>query len=157
MQSRRRSFMHVALRSLLVGVFLVGALIAVGPAQSVLADTFTVNSNGDGHDVTPGNGICETAFGNGTCTLRAAIEEANALGGANTITVPAMTITLTLCHCTRMLSRTSPPTSRSMARAHASTIIQPTATFNAANTRVLDGREQRERDDLRRHVPVTAK
>jgi len=38
-----------------------------------------VNNTGDDHDFSPGNGVCETATGNGVCTLRAAIEEANQL------------------------------------------------------------------------------
>ena len=37
-----------------------------------------VNSTGDGGDTNPGDMICETALGNEECTLRAAIEEANA-------------------------------------------------------------------------------
>ncbi len=41
--------------------------------------TLTVNNTGDDVDINPGNGICETANGNGICTLRAAIQEANAL------------------------------------------------------------------------------
>jgi len=45
--------------------------------------TFTVNSSGDQSDVTPGDGICATP--GGTCTLRAAIQEANALPGSDTI------------------------------------------------------------------------
>jgi CSLREA domain-containing protein len=44
-----------------------------------------VNSTGDGSDASEGNGVCETAPGNGICTLRAAIQEANALVGTNTI------------------------------------------------------------------------
>src|SRR5581483_1971503 len=44
---------------------------------------FTVNSTGDQSDLSPGDGVCLTA--NGDCTLRAAIEEANALAGADTI------------------------------------------------------------------------
>jgi len=36
-------------------------------------------------DANPGNGVCETAPGNGVCTLRAAIQEANALAGADEI------------------------------------------------------------------------
>src|SRR3982751_1995425 len=35
----------------------------------------TVNNNGDGTDVTPGDGLCATSAG--ICTLRAAIEESN--------------------------------------------------------------------------------
>ena len=59
--------------------------------------SLTVNNLGDGADATPGNGICETATGNGTCTLRAAIQEANALSACSpfTITITATgTITL---------------------------------------------------------------
>jgi len=37
----------------------------------------TVNSPADGADANPGDHICETAPGNGICTLRAAIQEAN--------------------------------------------------------------------------------
>ena len=44
-----------------------------------------MNSTGDGSDASEGNGVCETAPGNGICTLRAAIQEANALVGTNTI------------------------------------------------------------------------
>ncbi len=43
---------------------------------------FTVNTTSDAGDATPGNGICDTASG---CTLRAAITEANAHAGPDTI------------------------------------------------------------------------
>ncbi|HMZ20680.1 MAG TPA: putative Ig domain-containing protein, partial [Blastocatellia bacterium] len=49
--------------------------------------TLTVNDAGDGADVTPGDGVCETATGNGICTLRAAIEETNALTACGAITI----------------------------------------------------------------------
>lgn len=45
--------------------------------------TFTVNSIGDDPDASPGNGLCRTGFGE--CTLRAAIQEANANIGYYTI------------------------------------------------------------------------
>jgi Calx-beta domain/Concanavalin A-like lectin/glucanases superfamily/Viral BACON domain/FG-GAP-like repeat len=45
--------------------------------------TFTVNSVADLRDINPGNGICEA--GNGLCTFKAAIDEANASAGADTI------------------------------------------------------------------------
>ena len=48
--------------------------------------TFIVNTTGDGGDAVVGDGICETAAGNGQCTLRAAIEEANAQPADDTIT-----------------------------------------------------------------------
>ena len=45
---------------------------------------FVVNSTGDLGDSNPGDGICDD--GNGYCTLRAALEEANAYTGTNRIT-----------------------------------------------------------------------
>jgi CSLREA domain-containing protein len=47
------------------------------------AHTFTVNSTGDGADANVGNGTCATS-GN-VCTLRAAIQETNALAGRDLI------------------------------------------------------------------------
>ncbi|MFO7539114.1 MAG: right-handed parallel beta-helix repeat-containing protein [Chloroflexota bacterium] len=44
---------------------------------------FVVNSSGDESDMNPGDGQCQTAVG--SCTLRAAIEESNALPGADII------------------------------------------------------------------------
>ena len=65
-----------------------GRVLRLEPLEerSLLA-TFVVTSTGDQTDVNPGNGICETQVGNGICTLRAAITEANALAnvGANVI------------------------------------------------------------------------
>lgn len=49
------------------------------------AAVFNVNSPGDVHDANPGDGVCETAMNNHACTLRAAVDEANALTGADTI------------------------------------------------------------------------
>ena len=48
-----------------------------------MASTFTVDSVGDVSDWNIGDGICDD--GSGYCTLRAAIEEANTLAGADTI------------------------------------------------------------------------
>lgn len=59
--------------------------------NSVLV-SIVVNDNGDATDVNPGNAVCETAAGNGVCTLRAAVTEANALAGNDTITfAPSVT------------------------------------------------------------------
>lgn len=60
------------------------------------AAAFTVNSTADAVDASPGDGSCETSTGNGVCTLRAAIQEANALAGADAINVPSGTYTLTI-------------------------------------------------------------
>src|SRR6476469_1329954 len=44
------------------------------------AGPFVVNSNADTSDANPGDGVCATAAN--VCTLRAAIQEVNKLGGA---------------------------------------------------------------------------
>jgi CSLREA domain-containing protein len=56
------------------------------------ATTFTVNSTADLADSNPGDGLCND--GGGNCTLRAAIQEANAASGADTInfSLPANSI-----------------------------------------------------------------
>lgn len=56
-----------------------------GAVGAAAIRTFTVNSNGDGTDANPGNDVCETGAGNGVCTLRAAIREAVAEAGHDTI------------------------------------------------------------------------
>ena len=58
------------------------------------AATFVVDSTVDAVDATPGDGVCATS--GAVCTLRAAIQESNALAGADTVTVPAGTYTLTI-------------------------------------------------------------
>src|SRR5437773_5930490 len=56
-----------------------------GPIPAAFADpTFTVTSAGDESDVTPGDGLCAIAP-DGPCTLRAAIQEANASPGTDSI------------------------------------------------------------------------
>jgi CSLREA domain-containing protein len=55
----------------------------VGGLVLALPGTYTVNDAGDAADATPGDGVCATA--SGVCTLRAAIQEANATSGAKTI------------------------------------------------------------------------
>ncbi|RIK98797.1 MAG: hypothetical protein DCC71_20775 [Proteobacteria bacterium] len=51
------------------------------------AASFQVTSTLDAGDASPGNGLCADALG--ACTLRAAIEEANALAGRDAISVPS--------------------------------------------------------------------
>lgn len=58
-------------------------LLFAPPAR---AATFNVDDTGEAADATPGNGTCATA--GGKCTLRAAIQEANALTGSHTINLP---------------------------------------------------------------------
>ena len=58
-------------------------LLPILTANSLLAATFVVDDVGDASDAAAGNGTCATA--GAVCTLRAAIEEANALAGADII------------------------------------------------------------------------
>ncbi len=77
---RRRTCVRVAatLLSLLFIAVVVPQLLTTRASV-----TFFVNSLLDTPDVAPGNGECLDA--NGKCTLRAAIQEANAFGGDDTI------------------------------------------------------------------------
>jgi len=69
---------------------LIGALVL---SHQGFAAEFTVDSNEDAVDINPGDGVCATATGQ--CALRAAIQETNALNGADTINVPSGTYALT--------------------------------------------------------------
>ncbi len=60
----------------------VGFLAPLQPAAQAAA-AFVVNSTGDGADSDLGDGVCND--GSGNCTLRAAIQQANQLDGADTI------------------------------------------------------------------------
>lgn len=63
----------------------------------VYANSFIVNDTTDDlPDLTPGDGVCEVVLNSGQCTLRAAIMEANARSGDDTITLPASAISLSL-------------------------------------------------------------
>jgi CSLREA domain-containing protein len=64
----------------------------VGTAAPKLT-SFTVDTEEDAVDANPGDGACSTATG--FCSLRAAVQETNALGGAHTVLLPAGTFTLT--------------------------------------------------------------
>jgi choice-of-anchor C domain-containing protein len=55
-----------------------------GPNFAGLVVDFVVNSNADGVDANPGDGLCQTATA-GECTLRAAIAEANIWAATKTI------------------------------------------------------------------------
>ena len=68
---------------------------ATFPTLLLAGTTFTVDTtdNVNHSDDNPGDGACAT--GAGECTLRAAIQESNALAGRNTIMLPAGTYTAT--------------------------------------------------------------
>ena len=61
-------------------------LIKPTPTGTSTAPNITVTSPRDATDANPGDGICDD--GRGSCTLRAAIMEANAFAGKDTITLP---------------------------------------------------------------------
>lgn len=83
------------LRPAIAGLVL-SALVALAGGAPPLAHAanFAVNSTIDATDANPGDGVCASAAGD--CTLRAAVQEANALPGADAITLPAGTYTLTI-------------------------------------------------------------
>src|SRR5437867_9244867 len=74
----------------------VAALALAGPAvvtpTSVQGSSFTVDSPFDDVDVSPGDGLCGTSTG--VCTLRAAVQEANALPGPDAVSLPEGTYEL---------------------------------------------------------------
>lgn len=59
------------------------ALLATMLTGAASAATFTVTSPGDGADTSPGDGVCAAAGGG--CTLRAALQQANAMAGADIV------------------------------------------------------------------------
>ncbi|HEV3312308.1 MAG TPA: CSLREA domain-containing protein, partial [Chloroflexota bacterium] len=63
-------------------VFAAGRSTDSTPGRSL---SFLVNTTSDGHDANPGNGTCADSAGK--CTLRAAIEEANALPAGTKVAV----------------------------------------------------------------------
>jgi CSLREA domain-containing protein len=77
-----------------VGVALVVPLALIYQPNDVVAapTTLVVNSTLDASDSNPGDGQCAT--GAGTCTLRAAVQEANAVDDPNIIEVPGGTYVL---------------------------------------------------------------
>ena len=82
--ARRRVIASLAATALL-SVAAVSIGIGVDQAKAA-GQTFVVNSLGDNPDYNPGDGACNTMpSGLPECTLRAAIMEANAQTGADTI------------------------------------------------------------------------
>jgi hypothetical protein len=64
--------------------FLAATVLALGAPGAASAATFVVNNSGNSSDSSVGNGVCRTS--GGVCTLRAAIQEANATTALDTIT-----------------------------------------------------------------------
>jgi len=68
--------------------------LLVGPDHAAFGASFTADSTVDAADANPGDGVCATA--SGACTLRAAIQETNALPGADTISLSFETYNLSI-------------------------------------------------------------
>jgi len=84
---------HVARAVLAVALALAALLGLQGAGLARAAGlNFVVDDTSDGVDSDVGDGECRTSVG--TCTLRAAIQQANALSGADTILVPSGTYAL---------------------------------------------------------------
>ncbi len=81
------------------------AALLLALALPASAATFTPNSFDDRIDADPGDGVCATSAPV-VCTLRAAVMEANALPGADTISLPAGTYRLTIPGTTEHASLT---------------------------------------------------
>lgn len=86
-----RGFRKAMRRISISVVVIVGVLEGISPHWADAA-TFTVNASVDDPDASPGDGFCSTVAGR--CTLRAAVQEANAIAGKDTINIPAGTYTV---------------------------------------------------------------
>ena len=106
---------------------------------NAIAATFVVNTTADTQDAAAGDGICADV--GGACSLRAAITEANALAGADIVTLPAETYTITLpttgenANVGGDFDITSPMTINGAGSG--TTIIQADALPNTATERVI--------------------
>ncbi|WP_341955858.1 hypothetical protein [Microbacterium sp. LWH13-1.2] len=83
LRRRRRAARRVRLAAAITACLglIAGAVVVAGPAMSAPSHELVITSTAfSGIDQTPGDGVCLTAAG--TCTLRAALEESNALKGA---------------------------------------------------------------------------
>jgi CSLREA domain-containing protein len=86
----------------------IAMLLALGAPAVASAATFDVDSGADETDTAPGDGVCAGA--SGPCSLRAAVQEANALPGPDTITLQAgkHTVASTALHVTDSASIIGP-------------------------------------------------
>ncbi len=86
---------HEAKRAGRCGAALALVALALAPGVARAAG-FAVTSQVDAVDASIGDGRCRSAGEGGGCTLRAAIQEANAASGLSTVTVPAGRYRLTI-------------------------------------------------------------
>ncbi len=94
----RRSINPIQTRALLVACLVTGILVAavLTPRVSRAGGpvTFTVNSAADGGDLSLGDGECCASMFCATCTLRAAIEELNALASPSEVVINIQALTI---------------------------------------------------------------
>jgi len=75
---------------------LINLIMLLLVSMSSSSAVFDVNNFADRIDVNPGDGVCEATAALGDCTLRAAINETNALIGNDTINLPEGTFVLSI-------------------------------------------------------------
>ncbi|MCI0399666.1 MAG: hypothetical protein L0332_25360 [Chloroflexi bacterium] len=92
----KRIWLAIPLAGFAAGLLAWALALSAANGPTNAGATFTVNSPADAADALPGDSLCETAAGNNTCTLRAAVQETNALAGTDTILLPAGSYTLTI-------------------------------------------------------------
>lgn len=111
-----RSRQHLALVALATGLLAGSGTVAVFRWTAADAAGFAVNSTDDDADLSPGNGLCNTGqlntAGQPECTLRAAIQEANASPAADTINfaIPGAGPTWTIAPTSGLPTITAPVT-----------------------------------------------
>ena len=92
--TRNPILMNTKMNKIISKTMTLALTVTLAFSATANAATFIVNTTADTQDALAGDGIC--ADSGGGCSLRAAITEANALAGADIITLPAGTYTITL-------------------------------------------------------------
>ena len=88
---RIQTWLHGRRRTILLTIFLLGLLPWTASAQIQFL-YFQVDSLSDEPDGAPGDGACSTSMG--TCTLRAAVQEADVTGGGSIGIPPGLVVLL---------------------------------------------------------------
>src|SRR5262245_51952740 len=88
---RIHAWLHGHGRTIFTAIFVLGLLPWTAAAQ-VQLQAFQVNSLSDEPDKALGDGVCSTVLF--TCTLRAAVQEADVHGGANVLIPPGLVVLL---------------------------------------------------------------
>lgn len=138
MQSLKRySFLALVARILMILMLFGSLVIQPQPGRAAPIGTFTVDVMTDlsgSNDVLPGDGYCLTSGGD--CTLRAAIQESNAMVGENTIIFDPGVTTVILQSALPSLNDTSGGTKIYGGEAYV--YIQGTLAGSTTNGFVLD-------------------